>query len=141
MSSIAGGDWSRSRPNDGQQSPTAVLALIRNLNHGIHARARTSWLFTCEQPVTDNDGSLCVDLDEVNDVEKERADIERELSKQTDHGRRIAFENGSEFFGRAALLPEPARWQVLHSDCDPNPDRNYHSISLASVRTWPALAE
>ncbi|WP_143094195.1 hypothetical protein [Streptacidiphilus jiangxiensis] len=87
----------------------------------------------CKQAVGDGDGNLWLDMAEV-----EQATVNKRAWEQleTDHSS-PGFVKVS--FSAHLSHPEPARWQVHHSACDPAPDANAYAIEVHRCRSWADL--
>jgi hypothetical protein len=82
----------------------------------------------CGQPVVDEDGYVTMEMAEAVRVKEERETWE---------------ETNPEGVTAATLdtYPKSAHWQVVHVDCDPEPDREAYSFDVGRIRSaWAALA-
>ncbi|WP_030886411.1 hypothetical protein [Streptomyces sp. NRRL F-5053] len=87
---------------------------------------------TCKAPVADGDGALWADMADVDRTATNTQAWEMLETKQ---------EAGALSFSAGSLMsyPEPARWQVHHSACNPSPDARAYAVEVHRCRSWADL--
>ncbi|MCX4972407.1 hypothetical protein [Streptomyces sp. NBC_00620] len=83
----------------------------------------------CKRPVADGEGTLWIDMTEVNEATvNERAWEQLEAEK---------LAPGVQSYSAESLMsyPDPARWRVHHAACDPAPNANAYAIEVHRCRT------
>jgi hypothetical protein len=87
----------------------------------------------CKHPVADGEGSLWVDMTEVDQREiNVRAWKQLEAEPTTDMLQTYSFSS-------ILSYPEPAPWRVHHAVCDPDPSTNAYAIEAHRCRSWADL--
>ncbi|WP_327415305.1 hypothetical protein [Streptomyces sp. NBC_01233] len=87
----------------------------------------------CKQAVADGEGSLWVDMAEVDQhTINVRAWKQLEAKPATDRLQTYSFSS-------LLSYPEPAPWRVHHAACDPAPDANAYAIEVHRCRSWADL--
>ncbi|NNN36025.1 hypothetical protein HLK59_37815 [Streptomyces sp. S3(2020)] len=88
---------------------------------------------TCKKPVADGEGSLWVDMTEVDQATVNRRAWEQLATEQ--------LAPGIHGYSAESLMtyPKSARWQVHHVACDPAPDANAYAIDVHRCRSWADL--
>jgi hypothetical protein len=87
----------------------------------------------CREPIEDDEGYVTIHYGELGEYKRAVKAWEAEHAKTS---------AGFTLYDGAALLahPEPPRWQVLHCECDPQPDSgDDYWIGVERIRT-PAQA-
>lgn len=87
----------------------------------------------CKETIADGEGSLWVDMAEVEQATTNERAWEQFEAEQ--HERGVLTFSGESL----QSYPDPAHWRVHHYSCDPVPNANSYAVEVHRCRSWADL--